>query len=73
VQLNVDKNASVNILIFDINGKQMFRSENLHALKGVNNITASLGIGEQLLPGTYIINILIDGKISKVEKLIKVN
>jgi large repetitive protein len=73
VQLNVDKNASVNILIFDIKGKQMFRSENLHALKGRNTISASLGSGRQLLSGTYIINILIDGKISKVEKLIKVN
>jgi large repetitive protein len=73
VQLNLDENASVNILIFDINGKQMFRSENLKGLKGSNIISASLGIGRQLNAGTYIINILIDGKISKVEKLIKVN
>jgi large repetitive protein len=73
VQLNTGKNANVNILVFDINGKQMFRSENLNALKGRNTISASLGSGSQLPPGTYIINILIDGKISKVEKLIKVN
>jgi large repetitive protein len=73
VQLNADKNASVNILIFDIKGKQMFRSEKLNVLKGSNTISATLGNGMQLLPGTYIINILIDGKISKVEKLIKVN
>lgn len=73
VQLNAEKNANVNILIYDINGKQMFRSENLNVIKGSNSISASLGNGRQLLAGTYIINILIDGKLSKVEKLIKVN
>jgi large repetitive protein len=73
VQLYLEENARLNIVVFDLNGKQLFRSENLNGLKGSNLISASIGIGKQLASGNYIINVLINGKISKVEKLVKAN
>ncbi len=73
VQLNAERNAAVNILVFDMSGKQMFRSQLLNVIKGNNTIAASIPNAGRLLPGSYIINILIDGKLGKVEKLVKVN
>ncbi len=73
VKLQSDKAAEIAILLYDVNGRLMYKSNGLHAVKGANTISVNLANGVQLPPGMYILNVLIDGKISKAERLIKVN
>ncbi|RZM24332.1 MAG: T9SS type A sorting domain-containing protein, partial [Pedobacter sp.] len=73
VDMNSAKAAGVNITVHDMNGKMIFRSNNLNVLKGNNVISAQLPVGLKVLPGTYIVNIWVDGKMTKAVKLVKVN
>jgi hypothetical protein len=56
-------------LFFD--GKNSLYSSSITLVKNI--VAASLPIGMSLAPGTYVINVWIDGKVSKTVKLIKVN
>lgn len=67
------KPATVNITVHDMNGKMVFRSNSMNVMKGNNVISAHLPVGLKVLPGTYVVNIWVDGKMSKVVKLVKVN
>lgn len=73
VKLQTDKDAEIAIQLYDVNGRLMYKSNGLRAVKGVNIISVNLADRAPLPPGMYILNVLIDGKISKAEKLIKVN
>ena len=73
VELQNAKPATVAIMLYDINGKLLFRSNSLNAMKGKNIISANLPVGLSLSPGSYIINVWIDGKMSKSAKLVKIN
>ena len=73
VELQNPKSATVTIMLFDLNGKMVFRSNGFNVMKGNNIVSANLPIGMSLAPGNYIINVWIDGKISKTVKLVKIN
>jgi len=73
VELENPKSETVAIIVYDLNGKMVFRSNSFNVMKGKNIVAASLPIGMSLAPGTYVINVWIDGKVSKTVKLIKVN
>lgn len=73
VEIASPKAAAVNVTVNDMSGKMVFRSTNMNVLKGNNVISAQLPAGQKVLPGTYIVNVWVDGKMSKVVKLIKVN
>lgn len=73
VELQNPKASSVSILLYDMNGKMLFRSNGLNVMKGNNIVSANLPVGMSLSPGSYVINVWIDGKMSKTVKLIKVN
>jgi large repetitive protein len=73
VEMENLKSASVAIMLYDLSGRQVFRSNGMNVMKGNNTIAANLPVGLKLMPGSYFINILIDGKLSKSVKLIKVN
>ena len=73
VELQSARPATVAIMLYDINGKLLFRSNSLNAMKGKNIVSANLPVGFSLSPGSYIINVWIDGKMSKSAKLVKIN
>ncbi|MEP6710994.1 MAG: fibronectin type III domain-containing protein [Ferruginibacter sp.] len=73
VELQNSKAATVNILVYDINGKLLFKSNGVNSMKGHNIVSANLPVGLSLSPGSYVINVWIDGKMSKSAKLIKIN
>jgi large repetitive protein len=74
VKLVSDKAAQqVTIVLYDISGRLIHRSSSNSVVKGVNMITVNPSNGMGVPPGVYYLNVLIDGKVSKVEKLVKVN
>ncbi|RYE23522.1 MAG: T9SS type A sorting domain-containing protein [Sphingobacteriales bacterium] len=73
VDMTSTKPAAVNITVHDMAGKMVFRSNSMNIMKGNNVISAHLPVGLKVLPGSYVVNIWIDGKMSKVVKLVKVN
>jgi len=73
VEMTNPKAAPVNILLYDLNGKLVFRSTGLNVMKGNNTVSANLPVGLTLMPGSYFINVWIDGKLSKSVKLVKIN
>lgn len=76
VTLNIqaEKAAKISILMYDQNRRVVFRKDGLSVVKGENNMTLNLQSGTSLVPGMYILNVMMEGeKASKVVKLIKVN
>ena len=73
VDMTSTKPAAVNITVHDMNGKMVFRSNSMNIMKGNNVISAHLPVGLKVLPGSYVVNIWVDGKMTKVVKLVKVN
>lgn len=73
VDMTSAKAAAVNITVHDLNGRMVFRSNSMNIMKGNNVISAHLPVGLKVLPGSYVVNIWVDGKMSKVVKLVKVN
>jgi hypothetical protein len=73
VDMTSSKAAAVNITVHDLNGKLVFRSNNMNIMKGNNVISAHLPVGLKVLPGAYVVNIWVDGKMTRVVKLVKVN
>src|SRR6218665_2008940 len=70
VDMESKKEASVNILVYDINGRPVFKSSGMNVMKGNNIISADLPAGLRILPGTYIVSIWVDGRLTKTVKLI---
>ncbi|RYY51211.1 MAG: T9SS type A sorting domain-containing protein [Chitinophagaceae bacterium] len=73
VDMTSTRPANVNITVHDMTGKMVFRSNNMNIMKGSNVISAHLPLGLKVLPGTYVVNVWVDGKMTKVVKLVKVN
>ena len=73
VELQNPKASAVTIMLYDINGSLLFKTNNMNVMKGNNIVSANLPVGIKLAPGMYVINVWIDGKMSKSVKLIKVN
>jgi large repetitive protein len=73
VELQNPKVSSVSMMVYDMNGQLVFKSSALSVMKGNNIVSANLPAGTRISRGSYIINVWIDGKLSKTVKLIKVN
>ncbi len=73
VQLQTDKAAKIAVILYDAAGRLMYKNDGFSAIKGGNLIKVDLTNGMPLRPGIYVLNVLIDGKVSKVVKLIKLN
>ena len=73
VELTHDKAASVSIMVYDLTSKLMYKSANIKQQAGYNKLSLNLPAGSGLVAGTYVVNVLIDGKPAKTVKLIKVN
>lgn len=73
VDMTSTKQANVNIVVYDMNGKMIFRSNGMNIMKGNNIISTQLPVGLKVLPGNYVISIWVDGKLTKSVKLIKAN
>ncbi len=73
VDMTSTKQANVNIVVFDMNGRLIFRSNGMNIMKGNNIISTQLPVGLKVLPGNYVISIWVDGKMTKSVKLIKAN
>ena len=73
VQFFNEKSSVVTLLIYDLNSKLIHRTADVKHAAGQNKITVNLPSGRSILPGSYIVSIMINGKLAKAVKLIKVN
>lgn len=73
VEINADMESKANLLLYDFKGLLVYRKNDIQLLKGNNIVKAELSESTTLLSGVYFMSIIIDGKINKIEKLIKVN
>ncbi len=73
IELAISKSSTIEIVMYNVNGNLIYKSKTLNGVKGQNKITAKVMEGIPIAPGIYILNVLINGKICKTEKLIKYN
>ncbi len=75
IQLAVqtEKAANIAVVLYDMNGKLMYQNNVLRVMPGGNLITVNLTNGVSLSPGMYILNVLVEGNISKSMRLVKIN
>lgn len=72
VEIEGDKASTVTLLLYDLNARLVYKSAAFNALAGKNVLAVDLPANTTLPPGSYVINVLIDGKMTKSVKLIKV-
>jgi hypothetical protein len=65
--------SKVVVMLYDVNGRNVFKSATYNTMPGRNVLKVNLPAGRGLLPGNYIVNVLTDGKASKSVQMIKVN
>ncbi len=70
VEWNDVKASQVSVLLYDINGRMVFKGNKTNTVAGKNLITVN--VDGNLTPGTYVLNILADGKLERSVKLVKV-
>lgn len=70
VEWNDIKASQVSVLLYDINGRMVFKGNKTNTVAGKNLITVN--VDGNLTPGTYVLNILADGKLERSVKLVKV-
>lgn len=73
VEINNEKASNVTVMLYDLNSRLIYRSADQKQTAGRNKITVNLPSSASLLPGNYVVSIMIDGKLAKSVKLIKVN
>jgi hypothetical protein len=73
VQLFNEKSAIVTLLLYDLNSRLIYKTADVRQAAGQNKLTVNLPSGKSILPGSYIVSIMVDGKLAKAVKLIKVN
>lgn len=73
VDMTSTRQSNVQIVLFDMNGKTVFKTSGMNIMKGNNIISAELPAGLKVLAGNYLITVWADGKMIKTVKLIKAN
>jgi hypothetical protein len=73
VEVTTEKSANISILMYDLNSRIVYRSAELKQAAGRNKITVNLPSSINLPPGSYIVTIMVNGKLAKSVKLINVN
>ena len=72
VEVNNAASASVTIALYDLSSKLVYSGSAQSTPAGKSVISLNLPAGK-IAPGSYYVNVLIDGKLTKSVKLIKVN
>ncbi len=73
VDISAVKSSDINMVLYDITGKIMYNSNAYRSIAGKNTYRLNLPNGASIQPGSYILNIIVDGKLTKSIRLIKVN
>lgn len=73
VEINNEKAANVTVMLYDLSSRLIYRSAELKQTAGRNKITVNLPSSATILPGNYVVSIMVDEKLAKSVKLIKVN
>lgn len=71
VELTNPAASDITLQLFDLNGRQVYRSGTYKTTTGKNVVTVNLPF--VLSPGNYVLQVQVDGKTSKSVKLIKMN
>ncbi|MEJ7626044.1 MAG: LamG-like jellyroll fold domain-containing protein [Ferruginibacter sp.] len=71
VEYTNSKTASVTIQLYDLNAKLVYQSGIINTIAGKNIVKVNLPV--VLIPGSYVLNVIANGKTTKSVKLIKVN
>ncbi len=72
VQFFNKKSAVVTLLLYDLNSRLIYKTADVRQTAGQNKLTVNLP-AKSISPGSYIVSIIVDGKLAKAVKLIKVN
>lgn len=72
VEINTLVASEVNLVISDLTGRIVYNGSNVKTLPGNNTIAVNLDKGAKIVPGSYILNVMMNGKVSKSTKLIKI-
>ena len=73
VEINNEKAANVTVMLYDLSSRLIYRSAEQKQTVGRNKISVNLPSSASILAGNYIVSIMVDGKLAKSVKLIKVN
>ncbi len=73
VQLDTENRSTVVLQLFDMNSRLIHRSAALNTIPGKNVLSLDIPAGKPLNPGNYVLSVMIDGRLSKTVKLVKVN
>jgi hypothetical protein len=73
VEINNEKAANVTVMLYDLSHRLIYRSAEQKQTAGRNKISVNLPSSASILAGNYIVSIMVDGKLAKSVKLIKVN
>ena len=73
VQFFNEKSAVVTLLIYDLSSKLIYKTADVRQAAGQNKLTVNLPSGRAIVPGSYVVSVMVNGKLAKAVKLIKVN
>ncbi|RYE22844.1 MAG: hypothetical protein EOP51_12240, partial [Sphingobacteriales bacterium] len=73
VQFYNEKNATMTLMLYDLNSRLVHKTADTKQPAGLNKLTVNLPTGKTLQPGSYIVSVMVNGKVAKAVKLIKVN
>jgi hypothetical protein len=73
VEINNEKAANVTVMLYDLSSRLIYRSAEQKQTAGRNKISVNLPSSASILAGNYVVSIMVDGKLAKSVKLIKVN
>ena len=72
VELNTMVASNVNLIMMDLTGRIVYKGGTIKTVPGSNNISISFDKGARMVAGTYTLNVMVNGNLSKAVKLIKV-
>lgn len=72
VELTTEQPAKVHMMLFDLSGRMVYEQSGLKTISGLNRYEIIVPQQAILLPGSYFLSVIRDGKPLKAVKLIKV-
>jgi hypothetical protein len=73
VELNTEQTAQVSLMLFDLSGNLVYEETGHKTIQGINRIPVEIAQKVYLVPGTYFLSVIRDGKPLKAVKLLKIN
>lgn len=71
VELNTMVSSNVNIIMMDLSGRVVYKGATIKTMPGSNKISVSFDKGTKIIPGSYTLNVMVNGNLSKAVKLVK--